>query len=56
MNDAKFAESAPMTSKLGVNPENFRNVQRMTQVLHLSHNAPANHVKFATFANKTQDK
>ena len=53
---AKFAESAPMTSKLGVNPENSRNVQQTTQVLCLSHNASANHVKLATFANKTQDK
>ena len=48
--------SAPMTSKLGVNPGNSRNVQRTTQVLRLSHNAPANNAKFATFANKTQDK
>ena len=48
--------SAPMTSKLGVNPGNSRNVQRTMQVLRLSHNAPANNMKFATFANKTQDK
>ena len=47
-----FAESAPMTSRLGVNPENSRNVQRMTQILHLSHNARANNAKFATFAHK----
>ena len=55
-NYAKFAESAPMTSKLGVNPENSRNIQRTTQVLHLSQNTSANHAKFATFVNKTQDK
>ena len=41
-----------MTSRLGVNRENSRNVQRMMQILHLSHNAPANNVKFATFAHK----
>ena len=41
-----------MTSRLGVNRENSRNVQRMTQILHLSHNAPANNAKFATFAHK----
>ena len=51
-NYAKFAESAPMTSRLGVNRENSRNVQRMTQILHLSHNAPANNAIFATFAHK----
>ena len=56
VNYVKFAESAPMTSYLGVNPENSRNIQRTTQVLRLSHNASANHAKFATFANKTQDK
>ena len=48
--------SAPMTNKLGVNPGNSRNVQWTMQVLRLSHNAPANNAKFATFANKTQDK
>ena len=41
-----------MTSRLGVNRENSRKVQRMTQILHLSHNAPANNAKFATFAHK----
>ena len=51
-NYAKFAESTPMTSRLGVNRENSRNVQRMTQILHLLHNAPANNAKFATFAHK----
>ena len=56
MNYVKFAEPAPMTSRLGMNPGNSRNVQQMMQVLHLSHNAPANNVKSATFANKTQDK
>ena len=55
-NYVKFAESAPMTSYLGVNPENSRNIQQTTQVLRLSHNASANHAKFLTFANKTQDK
>ena len=45
-----------MTSYLGVNPENSRNIQRTMQVLRLSHNASADHAKFATFANKTQDK
>ena len=55
-NYAKFTESAPMTSRLGVNPGNSRNVQQMMQVLRLSHNALANNAKFATFANKTQDK
>ena len=47
---------APMTSKLGLNPGNSRNVQRTTQVLRLLHNAPANNAKFTTFANETQDK
>ena len=56
MNYTKFAESAPMTSYLGVNPENSRNIQQTMQVLRLSHNASANHTKFAIFANKTQDK
>ena len=51
-NYVKFAESAPMTSRLGVNRENSRKVQRMTQILHLLHNAPANNAKFATFAHK----
>ena len=51
-NYVKFAESAPMTSRLGVNQENSRKVQRMTQILHLSHNATANNAKFATFAHK----
>ena len=55
-NYAKFTESAPMTSNLGVNPENSRNIQRTTQVMRLSHSISANHVKFVTFANKTQDK
>ena len=45
-----------MTSYLGVNAENSRNIQRTTQVLRLSHNASANHAKFVIFANKTQDK
>ena len=51
-NYAKFAESAPITSRLGVNPENSRMAQQMTQILHLSHNARANNAKFATFAHK----
>ena len=45
----KFTESTPMTSRLGVNQENSRNVQRMTQILH---NAPANNANSATFAHK----
>ena len=56
MNYAKFAESTPMTSYPGVNPENSGNVQQTMQVLRLLHNAPENHAKFMTFANKTQDK
>ena len=40
--------------RLGVNPENSRNVQRMTQILHLSHIARANNAKFATFAANTR--
>ena len=44
MNYVKFDESTPMT-RLGVIPGNSRNVQRMTQVLHLSHNEPANNAK-----------
>ena len=51
-NYVKFAESAPITSRLGVNPENSRIAQQMTQILHLSHNAPANNAKFTTFAHK----
>ena len=51
-NYGKFAESAPITSRLGVNPGNSRKVQWTTQVLPLSHNAPANNAKFATFAHK----
>ena len=43
-----------MTSRLGVNPENSRDVQRITQILHLSHSAGANNAKFATFAMNTR--
>ena len=55
MNYAKFAESAPINN-LGVNPVNSRKIQRTTQILHLLHNASANHTKFATFANNREDK
>ena len=56
VNYAKFAESAPMTNNLGVNPENPRKIQRKMQILHQSHNTLANHAKFATLANNRQDK
>ena len=43
-----------MTSRLGVSRENSTSMQQMTQILHLSHNAWANNVKFATFAMNTR--
>ena len=43
-----------MTSRLGVNRKNSRNIQRMMQILHFSHNARANNAKFATFAANTR--